>query len=131
MQKSAKELCEMNSSCLEVKREEEIIKFFKKKDFILSFFSDETIVKQAMEQFGLSKTAAQRYNQEYVVRLRERLNSYIEEQTHKQISKEEIINSCAEKFKLQKSDISDYIRRLKIYQKMDEMTQKLFEGVCF
>ena len=121
----------MNTSCLEVKREEEIIKFFKKKDFIFSFFSDETIVKQAMEQFGLSKTAAQRYNQEYVVRLRERLNSYIEEQTHKQISKEEIINSCAEKFELQKSDISDYIRRLKIYQKMDEMTQKLFEGVCF
>lgn len=65
MQKSVKELCEMNASCLEVKREEEII------------------------------------------------------------------NSCAEKLELQKSDISDYIRRLKIYQKMDEMTQKLFEGVCF
>lgn len=121
----------MNTSCLGVKREEEITNFFKEKDFIFFFFSDENIVKQAMERFGLSKTAAQRYNQEYVVRLREQLNSYIEEQTHKQISKEEIINSCAEKFEVQKSDISDYIRRLKIYQKMDEMTQRLFEGVCF
>lgn len=121
----------MNMSCAGVKREEEIINFFKKKDFIFLFFSDETIIKQAMERFGLRKTAAQRYNQEYVVQLREQLNSYIEEQTEKQTSKEEIIKNCAERFALKRCDISEYIRRLAIYQKMDEMTQKLFEGVCF
>ena len=121
----------MNKICIEAKREEEIIKFFKKKDWIYLFFSDETIVKQAMERYGLSKTAAQRYNQEYVVQLREQLNSYIEEQTEKQAAKEEIIKNCAEKFTLKKSDISEYIRRLELYQMMDEMTRNLFEGVCF
>lgn len=113
---------EMNMSCLEIKREEEIIKFFKRKDWIYLFFSDETIVKQAMERFGLSKTAAQKYNQEYVVQLREQLNSYIEEQTEKQAPKEEIIKNCADKFALKKSDISEYIRRLELYQLMDEVT---------
>lgn len=121
----------MNMICIGVKREEDIINFFKRKNFIFSFLSDETIVKQAMDKFGLSKTAAQRYNQEYVVQLREQLNSYIEEQTENQASKEEIIKNCAEKFALQQNDISEYIRRLNLYQMMDQTTQKLFEGVCF
>ena len=58
-----------------------------------------------MERFGLRKTAAQRYNQEYVVQLREQLNSYIEEQTEKQTSKEEIIKNCAERFALKRPKI--------------------------
>ncbi len=121
----------MNTICIEAKREEEIIKFFKKKDWIYLLFSDETIIKLAMERFGLSKTAAQSYNQEYVLQLREKLNSYIEEQIEKRTSKEDIVKSCVEKFSLKKSDISEYIRRLELYQMMDEMTRNLFEGVCF
>ena len=91
----------MNVNCIGVMREEEIINFFKRKDHM------------------------------YTVRLREQLNIYIEEQTEKKISKEEIIKNCAKKFALQQNDISEYIRRLRIYQVMDEMTQKLFEGICF
>ena len=118
-------------SSVEVKREDEIIRFFKKKDFIYLFFADETIIKLAMERFGLSRTAAEQYNQEYVVQLREQLKAYIEEQTEKQTAKEEIVKNCAEKFELPRNDISGYIRRLEMYQMMDETTQKLFEGICF
>lgn len=121
----------MNMSCMEAEREKEIIEFFKQKEFVFLFFADETIIELAMERFGISKTAAKRYIREYVVPLRKHLNSYIYEQMEAETPEEEIIKNCVEKYTYEKSDISDYMRRLKMYLSVNEMTQKLFEGVIF
>ena len=84
-----------------------------------------------MEKFGLSRTAAERFNQEYTVPFRTRLNHFINEQNEKRIPKEDIILACVEKFSVKYNEIEQYIRRLHWFQLMDAMTQKLFEGIYF
>lgn len=113
------------------KEEKEVIQFFMDRDLIYYFYFDDTIVRRAMEQLGLSRETAQRYNQEYVVLFREKLNSFIQDQDERQIPEEEIVNSCVEKFELKKNDVSEYVRRLRIHQTMDELEKRLFEGLVF
>lgn len=121
----------MNMIYAKEANEDEIINYFSDKEHIFFFHTDETIVKRAMDKFGITETEAKSYNQKYTVSFRTKLNNFINEQEEQMIPKEDMISACAEKFALKHGEIEEYIRRLYWFQRMDEDTQKLFEGICF